>query len=361
MTHLCFAGPLPPPVNGFSNVCGMMLKVVRERMPVEVFDRAPDLRSPVMGKLKQLLMPFSYFVTCLARRDTTLYLALSGGRGQAIDLLYVLIGKLFRRPIYIHHHAYIYINSPSRLSRWFLTLTRDDNHVVLSPNMAGSLCRAYDLDAGAVRVVSNAAFYLSEEECPIASNGASPLRIGYLSNITLEKGIVEFFDVLATLRKNSVSYKACIAGPVAPDTKPVLDRLLESSSDVDYVGPLYGEAKEQFYGSLDIFLFPTRYANEAEPLVIYEAMRRGVYVIACDRGSIGEMLRDDGGLVTPIESFISTAAARIEFLSADRPALLQAKTLSMQAAQRALASSKASLEHLVASMRGASEPVSTSS
>ena len=51
-----------------------------------------------------------------------------------------------------------------------------------------------------------------------------------------------------------------------------------------------GSTRSAFIGSLDIFLFPTNYANEAEPLVIYEAMRRGVYVIACDRGAISEML-----------------------------------------------------------------------
>jgi glycosyltransferase involved in cell wall biosynthesis len=109
---------------------------------------------------------------------------------------------------------------------------------------------------------------------------------------------------------------------------------------------------------LDIFLFPTRYVNEAEPLVIYEAMRRGVHVIACDRGSIAEMLRDGAGLVLPAETLVDTAANHIERLSRDRSALFFAKCSSMQQVQRILSSSKTSLENLVACMQGTSEPVS---
>ena len=292
MTRLCFAGPLPPPINGFSNVCGMMLDVLRAKMPVEIYDRAPNQRAPAIGVLKQLLKPLQYLATCVGRRDTTLYLALSGGRGQLIDLLYVLVSKLFRRPVYIHHHSYSYINAPSRLSRCFFAFVRNDSHIVLSPHMRSSLCRAYGLNARTVGVLSNAAFYRSDDARRVQPNQESAIHLGFLSNITVEKGIVEFFGVLAELTRRGVAYHAHVAGPVAPDAQEIFEKLLHSTANVEYLGPLYGEDKDRFYAQLDVFLFPTQYANEAEPLVIYEAMQRGVYVIACDRGSIPEMLRD---------------------------------------------------------------------
>src|SRR5450432_1584235 len=133
MTRLCFVGPLPPPLNGFSSVCAMMLDVLKSRMPVEVFDRAPNFDAPGIGVLRQLIRPMKFLASCVGKQDTTLYLALSGGRGQYVDLLYVLIAKLFRRTIFIHHHSYVYINSPTRLNRLFFALTRNENHIVLSP------------------------------------------------------------------------------------------------------------------------------------------------------------------------------------------------------------------------------------
>jgi glycosyltransferase involved in cell wall biosynthesis len=327
-------------------------------MPVEVFNRAPSPNARAIGVLQQLIRPFKYLATCAGKRDTALYLALSGGRGQFIDLIYVLISKLFRRPIYIHHHSYGYINSPSGFNRCFFALVRKENHIVLSPKMGVSLHRVYGLDPAVLRVVSNAAFYRGDDAYPVAANEAAPLRLGFLSNITFEKGIVELFEVLAVLTRRGIEYRAHIAGPIAPEAQASFDRLLGSTPHVRYAGPVYGEDKERFYRQLDVFLFPTRYANEAEPLVIYEAMRRGVHVIACDRGSIAEMLRDGAGLVLPQGAPVEAAATYIEHFSHDRRALFLAKSASMQQEQRILSASKASLENLVACMQGTSETVS---
>jgi glycosyltransferase involved in cell wall biosynthesis len=260
--------------------------------------------------------------------------------------------------VYIHHHSYVYINSPSGLNRCFFALVRNENHIVLSPRMGLSLSRVYGLDPRTLRIVSNAAFYRADEAYQVQANEAAPLHLGFLSNITFEKGIVEFFDVLAALTARGIEYRAHIAGPVAAEARQTFERLLQSTPHVDYAGPVYGEAKERFYGQLDLFLFPTRYANEAEPLVIYEAMRRGVHVIACDRGAIAEMLRDGAGLIIPREGLVEAAAAHIERFSKDRRALLAAKCVSMQHARRILSSSKQSLENLVACMQGTSEMVS---
>jgi glycosyltransferase involved in cell wall biosynthesis len=358
MTCLCFAGPLPPPVHGFSSICAMMLDLLKARMAVAVFNRAPGPRPKAIGFLHQLIRAANYLRTCIGKRDTALYLALSGGRGQFIDLLYVLISKLFRRPIYIHHHSYTYLNAPSRLSRCFFALVRKESHIVLSPKMGLLLNRTYGLDPAVVRVVSNAAFYRWEDAGQVRANAAAPLRLGFLSNITFEKGIVEFFDVLTALNRRGIEYRAHIAGPVAAETQASFERLLQSTAHVHYAGPLYGEDKERFYRQLDLFLFPTRYANEAEPLVIYEAMRHGVHVMACDRGSIAEMLRDGAGLILPRDAPVEAAAAHIERFSNDRGALLSAKSASMQQARRIASASKASLENLVACMQGTSETVS---
>jgi glycosyltransferase involved in cell wall biosynthesis len=358
MTCLCFAGPLPPPVHGFSTICAEMLEVLKARMPVAVFNRALGPRLKAIGVLHQLVRAVNYLKTCIAKRDTTLYLALSGGRGQFIDLIYVLISKLFRRPIYIHHHSYTYINAPSRMNRCFFALVRKERHIVLSPNMGVLLNRVYGLDPAVVRVVSNAAFYRWQDASPVQANQAAPLRLGFLSNITFEKGIVEFFAVLAALNRRGIEYRAHIAGPIAPETRQSFERLLGATAHVHYAGPVYGEDKERFYRELDLFLFPTRYANEAEPLVIYEAMRHGVHVMACDRGSIAEMLRDGAGLVLPRDAPVEAAADHIECFSNDRGALLSAKNASLQQAQRILFASKASLENLVTCMQGTSETVS---
>jgi glycosyltransferase involved in cell wall biosynthesis len=352
-----FVGPLPPPVNGFSSVCGMMLDRLRTRMPVEVFNRAPRLRARAFGALEQIARPVKYFGMCLARRDSVCYLALSGGRGQFFDLFYVLISKLFRRPIFVHHHSFVYINSPSWLNRCFFALVRNEAHIVLSPNMGETLARVYRLSPAVIRVVSNAAFYDSDDDPRGPGEDAAPLQLGFLSNITFEKGIVEFFGILDRLNQRGVEYRARIAGPVAPEARQAFDRLLGAARDVEYLGPLYGAEKEQFYRHLDVFLFPTNYANEAEPLVIYEALRQGVHVMACDRGAIAEMLANGAGLAFPREHMVESAAAHIAKFNEDRQALRAAKRMSVQQAQRVRCASKVALQNLLACMQGTYEPL----
>jgi glycosyltransferase involved in cell wall biosynthesis len=206
-------------------------------------------------------------------------------------------------------------------------------------------------------VVSNAAFYDSDDDPRAPGDDAAPLRLGFLSNITFEKGIVEFFGILEKLNQSGVEYRAHIAGPVAPEARQTFDQLLRAAKDVEYVGPLYGAQKERFYRQLDVFLFPTNYANEAEPLVIYEAMRQGVHVMACDRGSIAEMLGNGAGLAFPREHMVESAAAHIAKFDQDRQALLAAKRMSVQQAQRVRCASKVALQNLLASMQGTYEPL----
>jgi glycosyltransferase involved in cell wall biosynthesis len=350
---VAFVGPLPPPLHGFSNVCAMMLELLKTKMPVHVFDRAPRLNQRLAMSMQQLLKPFSYLADCILQRNVLLYLALSGGRGQIIDFQYLAFGKLFRRPIFIHHHSFAYINAPSVLSKCLFSLVRKDTHIVLSKKMGESLSALYGLPAANIRVVSNAAFYdLIRDQPRSQSEASEPLHLGFLSNITFEKGFVEFFGILKRLKDDGIGYRAHIAGPLSQDARQKFDELFSEASDTEYVGPVYGADKERFYQQLDVFIFPTHYLNEAEPLVVFEAMRRSVYVIACNRGAIAEMLANGAGLALTEDVVVESAVTRLKQFSSDRGALAASRQLSLQQAQRIRYSGTMQLEKLMASMQG---------
>jgi glycosyltransferase involved in cell wall biosynthesis len=331
MTHrIAFVAPLPPPVHGFSHMCGLMLQRFREQGVVDVFDRAPHPRGTMHSVVLQARRLVEYAGSCLRHRKTALYLGLSGGRGQFIDLFYVLISRLFRRDIFVHHHSYSYINSSSLLNKCFFRFVKNENHVALTQGMGAALSKKYDLDTRKVRVVSNAAFFgVDNTDAPRRPRStASEIRIGYLSNITFEKGFAEFFAILRALKQQRVAFKATIAGPLAAGAREQFESLMADSAETEYIGPVYREAKQFFYEQLDVFVFPTKYPNEAEPLVLYEAMNASAYVVACDRGGIREMI-GDAGLVAPEASIVERAAECITHLSQNRAELISAQKAAL--------------------------------
>ena len=71
-----------------------------------------------------------------------------------------------------------------------------------------------------------------------------------------------------------------------------------------------GASKDAFFRSIDVFLFPTRYKIEGQPLVILEAMSYGVPVVATSQGYCAELI-ERGGASAAINDFRRVAA---EFL-----------------------------------------------
>ena len=352
---IAFVAPLPPPVHGFSNICAAMLELLRARMAVSIFNRAPRIDNGFSSRFRPFANFIAYCLWCVKNGRADLYLGLSGGLGQLHDLPYLLVGKIFRHRLVIHHHSFAYINAPSVLNRVIFVLLRRETHVVLSRRMGSELIRIYRLDASKVKVVSNAAFYEAVVENPRIPHVNLPVRVGYLSAISFEKGIAEFFAVLAELKRLGIPYSGHIAGPVAPAAQTEFDRLLASSSNVSYSGPVYGNAKTVFYQNLDVLLFPSDYANEAEPLVIHEAMRSGAHVIACERGAISELLSHGAGVVCVKSSFVATAVDRIREFSIDRSGLRGAQRLSLEQARRMRDAGIAELGFLMDDIAGPAE------
>ena len=138
-------------------------------------------------------------------------------------------------------------------------------------------------------------------------------EIGFLSNLSEEKGAMIFLDVAAEVLKLAPDLKFTIAGPATD--KLFRDKFLARASalpNVRYLGPVFDDDKNKFFKSIDLLLFPTLYKNEAEPLILYEAMRFSVPVIAYGRGCIPEILSEGSGISVPTaDNFITTACMNI--------------------------------------------------
>lgn len=127
-------------------------------------------------------------------------------------------------------------------------------------------------------------------------------RILFLSNLLIEKGVLELLDALVILKERGRGFVCDFVGgetaemDAARFQQEVATRGLERLAV--YHGKRYGEEKEAFFQRADIFCFPTFYHNECFPLVLLEAMQHGLPCISTNEGAISCII-DDGvtGLV----------------------------------------------------------------
>jgi glycosyltransferase involved in cell wall biosynthesis len=146
----------------------------------------------------------------------------------------------------------------------------------------------------------------------------------------LTKGIDRFLDLAAELA-SVPDLEVHIAGPFADrETQALVERQVALLPNITYHGPLFGNDKQQFYELIDMFVFLSRYPNEAEPLVIYEAMAAGLPVAVTNRGCMCELLGRPMTIVVDSEARdVAPIVSQIKSWKADPDAFTRASGAAM--------------------------------
>lgn len=309
-------GPLPPPVHGMATTNAAVCDALEAKGAtiLAINTASASLHRSRMNRLRRSRKVLSALFELMRARketDTSLYMSLSGGWGQLYEVGLLLVGRFRRMRIYMRHCSYAYLDKPTWLTR-FLVAAAGSNavHITQSPGMGDRLRHHYGIKR--VIPISNAVLY--GEASLSAPQRTRVAVVGFLSNVSAEKGICDFLDLLEETQRRGLPVSGKIAGGFDDDRirKYVLERL-GTLEHVEYVGPVHGTDKEAFFSSVDIFVFPTRYKNETEAKVNHEAMSRGIPVIAYGRGCIPEIVDETCGLVIDPEApFVSGAIRKIE-------------------------------------------------
>jgi Glycosyltransferase len=314
MRKIFLIGALPPPVQGMAVINQSMAQLLGQSNIVELINVSAGSLTRGANyhatRLVRAARAIGKLILVKHKDRASVYMSLSGGFGQAYELLFVFTARLKQLPLTLHHHSYAYVSSPRVLTRLvFAAAPKCTRHVALSNGMKAGLRSMYGLDN--IDVISNAAFLPPPT---VAFPSARPLRnLGFISNISEEKGIFDFVSLIDTCVERGMDVYGLVAGPFQDSQieSHVLG-LLKDRPHIRYVGPKYGQAKDEFFADIDTLIFPSHYRNEAEPVTIHEAMARAIPVIAYGRGAIPEILTGEHGVsIPPSAGFISCALEAI--------------------------------------------------
>lgn len=224
-----------------------------------------------------------------------------GGVSILRKLLFLSMARLMGRKTILHIHSgelAKLCTSPSTRGRAIRrSLRKCDAVVVLADRDRRELAM---LDpAIVVRVVRNPVTLPSGDTMGRSVSLASP-RLAYMGYLFRDKGVYDLLDALSLVTSVEPGVKCTFYGK-GPELSGIRHkaRALGLESSVQLAGWVTGDAWEDAFASADILVLPSY--SEGMPLVILEAMARGVPTICTAVGAIPEIVENGvtGILVQP--------------------------------------------------------------
>lgn len=327
MADILVIGNLPPPINGQSLVTERMIELFGDQgFVVTRHDLGPgDAMRP--RPVRRLVRHAAAVVAIVRSRAPLVYISVNNGSGMVLAALLCAVVRLTGKALALHHHSLSYVTKPSAVMRMLVRLAgKQALHIVQSDTIGTAMTAIYGIERtlgysniGLVEGAADKALYADKERA------GGKVTLGYLANVTEEKGIYVLLAAFATLRKTRRDLSLIIAGPChdAAIVAAIDEQRARFGADIEWIGGVYGLGKKEFFERIDIFSFPTLYATETQGLVNLEAMGAGVPVVAFDRGRIGEDIGFTGGVAVPVDHDFGIALEKFvdRFQPAMRPAV----------------------------------------
>jgi len=304
-----FVGPYPPPVTGMSSVNKNTSELLTAcDYEIDILDTCQSsLNRKITSRFQRIPIVIKNLLVYMDKIKKNevdfVYLSLSGGLALVYDLIFVVLAKKKNIPCILHHHNWTYLHKKFFLMKILSKVSNKRNlHIALCPEMKNKLERIYLIKN--CHVLSNSIQSLTQKYNP----RTTLRKVGFISNLTEEKGIFTYINVAAVLKKKHPNLKFVVAGGC---NNASVEKALLKASDlgiIEWLGAIYGKEKEKFFSITDVILFPTEYKNEAEPLIIWEAFSNSIPVISNDTGCIRDQIKGTTSSICPSgEEFISHA------------------------------------------------------
>ena len=289
---------LPPPLHGASLMNQNISKSnkINSEYNTDYIDLNFSSDIHDIGKLRigKLYMMFSILITMIIKVSKNnynlVYFTLSP-HGPAFyrDAVFVGVLKLFRKKIVFHLHGKGIKNKlESRFNRLLYKFIFKNVEVITLSSLLN-----YDIE----NIYNKAPFVLANgiklEPVSTLEPNKNKRTLLFLSNLIKAKGILIFIDAIEQVLNENANFKVKIVGDsgdvsIEEVRRVVADKNLQSY--VEVLGPKYGSDKEKILLDSDVLVLPTE--NECFPLVILEAMAKGLVIISTKVGAIPEIVQD---------------------------------------------------------------------
>jgi glycosyltransferase involved in cell wall biosynthesis len=308
----------PPPVNGMSLFTKKVVDLLSPHLETQLINLS--FGQYTLKRSTRLIKKLLLFLTAIPkiilqpkRNIDYIYIPLDARLGLYYSLVFVLLARLRKYRIILHHHVYNYINKYDiRVAILNRLIGKGGTHIVHCNQMKQDYIRTYTIKNNFIilppTVIQKDSLY------PRSLKRNKKFTIGLLSNLTPEKGVVLALKTFDLLLESGRDVRMILAGPIINKRINVIVNkfIIKWPDRFEYRGFVYGIKKSQFFFDIDIFLFPTLYEAESWGIVLEEALNAGCPVITTRRGCIPWVVRDGCGIIVqPWQSYSDIAIKHI--------------------------------------------------
>lgn len=301
MKKICFVAQFPPPIHGLSKAIETL------------YDS--DLNSYFALEKINITNNKKFLVTMLKILTSTsdlYYLTISQSRGGNLrDLVILKLIKIKHKKCIIHLHGGHYRQLvDNNMAGWqkkanYKIIKKLTGAIVLSD----SLKRNFQgmIADEKIHVVMNCVdneYLLSDAEVLKKLKSLQTkkiLHVMWLSNFIRSKGYLEVLE-MAKLEKERVidggkmRFHFDFAGKFFEDTeKQIFENYVTKNKLEDFIkyhGIVDGQEKKELLKLCDIFILPTHYPNEGQPISILEAMGNAMFIVTTNHAGIPDIVKD---------------------------------------------------------------------
>jgi glycosyltransferase involved in cell wall biosynthesis len=299
MKRVCLIGQFPPPIHGLSKALDVIIKsdYLREKFLIEYID------------IKNNRQFFNHVVRIKKSQADLYYFTISQtifGNIRDMLILRELLNK--NKKVIIHYHGGYYKNLYKKMNpvQRFVNkrlISKIDCMIALSESLKKLFVDVIDVKK--IKVCEN----FIEESSLIDNNefnkkvdeisNKERIEILYLSNFIKSKGYLDVLEAAKSLKNEKVIFH--FAGQFfnqqdEKEFKDYIDRF-KLENIVKYHGVVSGNDKKQLLRQSDIFVLPTYYPKEGQPISIIEAMGNGLAVITTNHAGIPDIVSEENGVI----------------------------------------------------------------
>jgi glycosyltransferase involved in cell wall biosynthesis len=251
---------------------------------------------------------YRFIIEC-SKNNLIIYLSPARSNlGYLRNFIIILYASFFNNKIVMHYHCGDYDNFLAS-SNFFVKKTsfyifkKVAYHIFLSKRLLGNFSKL-KLEESKIIIIPNS---ITSSE-PKSDSGFTQLcsvyKIVFMSNLLPSKGymlLLEALDLLVN-KYNIQNVRCDFYGEfLSEDTRSVKDlkrgfeeyiRQNKLSDFVKYNGIVNGVIKQNVLSNSQIFVLPTHYPVEAQPLSVLEALSNNLLVIATEFRAIPDMITD---------------------------------------------------------------------